>query len=344
MKAEALADRLFRNSTAALEMYGIYLGERLGYYRALADGGPATPAQLAERTSTAERYAREWLEQQAAAGLLIFHNGTFELPAEHARVLADRDDVLFGTPDVVQLARGARRLPNLVEAYRTGSAPPPLPWEPEGRAPSNRNLFLHRLGKEWLPAIDDVHKRLLAAPPAKVGDLACGLGWSSIAMAQAYPGITVHGLDLDEKAIAAATANAEQEGVADRVTFAATDAVELAGSFDLVTILEGLHDMTQPVDVLQQARNLLSDNGCAIVADTRVAEGFAPPTSLYEQYAYGWSVIACLPAVMGDPNSAATGTVIRPGTVRKYALAAGFTDVEVLPIETPDWWFYKLIR
>lgn len=330
MDADALADRLFANSRAALEMFGVYLGEQLGYYRALTT--PATSAELAERTGTNERYAREWLEQQAAVGFLTYTEGRFELPEEHARVLADEDDVHYGVPGAIQVARGARRLPNLIEAYRTGTAPPPLPWEPEGRAEANRNRFRHHLGTEWLPSISDVHKRL--SEGARVADIACGLGASSIAMAQAYPLIEVDGVDLDEQAIAAARANAERAGVADRVRFR-----ELTGAYDLVTIFEALHDMSDPVDVLHQARNCLSPNGCVIVGDMRVAEEFNPPTSPREQYAYGCSVIACLPASMGG---AATGAVIRPGTVRKYADEAGFASTEILPIDTPYWRFYRL--
>jgi len=223
-------------------------------------------------------------------------------------------------------------LPNLIDAYRTGTAPPPLPWEPEGRAEANRNRFRHRLGQEWLPSIEDVHKRLTEG--GRVADIACGLGASSIAMAQAYPDIQVDGVDLDEQAIAAARANAEKAGVADRVRFR-----ELSGEYDLVTIFEALHDMSDPVDVLRQARDSLSPNGCVIVGDMRVAEEFNPPTSPREQYAYGCSVIACLPASMGG---AATGAVIRPATVRRYAEEAGFIKTEILPIDTPYWLFYRL--
>jgi SAM-dependent methyltransferase len=344
MDANTLAERLYRNTSAALEMYAVYLGERLGYYRALAAGGPATSAELAERTATAERYTREWLEHQAATGLLEVADGRFRLPAEHARILADPEDVLFGTLASIDLARAARRLPGLVDAYRTGDAPPPVPWEPEGRAPGNRALFLNLLGKEWLPAIPDIDARLRADPPARVADVACGLGWSSIAMALAYPEITVHGLDLDEAAITVAQDNARQAGVADRVQFAATDATDLDGSYDLVTIIEALHDMKNPVAALRTARELLSDNGSVLVIDVRAEEEFTAPAPLHEQFEYGWSLVACLPAAMGDPDSAATGTVMRPGTVRKYATEAGFSDVQILPIKRDYWRFYRLLR
>jgi SAM-dependent methyltransferase len=348
--AGSLADRLFRNAAGALELYTIYLGERLGLYRALADSGPVTPAELAARTGTVERYAREWLEQQAASGLLAVDDPAAEadarryrLPAEHAGVLVDRDALEYGAVESIEIARIARQLPALVEVFRAGGAPPPLPWEPEGRANPNRARFINLLGKEWLPAVKDLDERLRADPPARVADLACGLGASSIAMARAYPKITVHGLDLDTRAIEAARRTAEAEGVADRVTFSAIDAGDLDDpGFDLITIFEALHDMSRPIEVLRTIRGLLATGGTLLVADSLVQDEFTAPAPLRDRFEYGWSVIACLPSAMGDPQTAATGTVMRASTVRHYATEAGFTDVEILPITTDYWRFYRL--
>ncbi|MBP2326751.1 2-polyprenyl-3-methyl-5-hydroxy-6-metoxy-1,4-benzoquinol methylase [Kibdelosporangium banguiense] len=343
MDTDALSQRLFQNVTSALEMYAVYLGERLGYYRALADG-PMTSAELATATGTAERYTREWLEHHATAGLLeMDEEQRFTLPPSHIPVLADRESVLFDTQHSINLVRVGRRMADLVEAYRTGDAPPPIPWEPEGRAESNRALFLNLLGKKWLPAIPEVHKRL-SAGPARVSDIACGLGWSSIAMALAYPELTVDGLDLDEMAISAAQQNAEASGVADRVKFSAMDAADLAGAekYDLVTIIEALHDMTHPVAALTAARKLLADNGSVLVIDLWTEEELTTPGPVREQQEYGWSLTVCLPGAMGDPTSAETGTVMRPATLRKYALEAGFTNVTIHPIENDKFRFYEL--
>lgn len=343
MDTAALANLLFENTTGALRMYAVYLGERLGYYRALADGGPMTAAELAERTGTHERYTREWLEHQASCGLLtVDSDRVFTLPAEHIPVLADRDHVMFGTQMTIDLARYGRRLGGLPEAYRTGDAPAPIPWEPEGRSNSNRAEYLNRLGKQWLPSIPDVHKRLSAG--GRVADIACGLGWSSIAMALAYPEITVDGLDLDDKAIEIAHQNAEEAGVSDRITFSVKNASELSSSdpYDVVTIIEALHDMTNPVDALKTARSLLALGGSVLVFDVKPDEEFKAPGPLLEQFEYGWSLVACLPHAMGDPTSAMTGTVMRPATLRRYAEEAGFTDVAILPIESDTWRFYQL--
>jgi Methyltransferase domain len=351
-RTEALVERLFQDSLGALELYTIYLGERLGLYRVLADGGPVTSAELADRTGTAERYIREWLEHHASSGLLEVDDAgaepldrRYRLPPEHVPVLADANDVSYGAFKGVDIVRAGRSLPQLVEAFRRGDAPPPQPWEPEGRAEFNRALFLNLLGKRWLPDIEDVDTRLRAEPPARVADVACGTGWSSISMAQAYPRITVDGFDLDEDAIEAARRHAEEVGVGDRVTFFVSDATDprVSGAYDLVTIFEALHDMSRPVDALRAALAMLSEGGSVVVADEPVEDEFTAPAPDRERYEYGWSVVSCLPGAMGDPHSAATGAVMRPSTLRRYATEAGFGDVEVLPIDSQDFRFYRLL-
>lgn len=341
---------MFRNTVGALELYTVYLGERLGLYRALAEGGPATSVELASRTGTVERYVREWLEHHATAGIVDVDDAAadprlrrYSLPPTHAAVLADPDHPLYQGYKGVEIVRAGRPLPDLVTAFRTGGAPPPLPWEPEGREEFNRALFLNHLGTTWLPAIPEVDERLQAAPPGRVADIACGTGWSSIAMAKAYPAISVDGFDLDPDVIAAATANAAAEGVADRVTFAVADASTLGGRYDLVTIIEALHDMSRPVEVLAAARTLLRDGGCVIVVDERTEDRFTPGAGLVEQCAYGWSVVSCLPAAMGDPETRATGAVMRLSVLRGYAEEAGFSGFELLPVETDFWRFHKLV-
>jgi 2-polyprenyl-3-methyl-5-hydroxy-6-metoxy-1,4-benzoquinol methylase len=350
--AAALADRLFHDMIGALELFTVYLGERLGLYRALDRDGPATSAELAGRTGTAERYAREWLEHHAASGLLEVDDPAagplarrYRLPPAYAPVLADPDDIRYRAFNGVEIVRAGRSMAPLAEAFRTGDAPPPLPWAPEGRAEYNRATFLNLLGTQWLPAIADVDQRLRREPPARVADLACGAGWSSIAIAQAYPVVTVAGFDTDPDVIAAARRNADQAGLSGRVTFAVADASGpgISGRFDLVTIFEALHDMSRPVDALRTAHALLTPAGSVLIADELVADVFTAPAPDLERYHYGWSVVACLPAAMGDPDTAATGAVMRPATLARYAREAGFRSVEVLPLQTENWSFYRLI-
>ena len=348
----ALAERFFKDALGALELYTVYLGERLGLYRELAERGPVTSSELAELTSTTERYVREWLEHQATSGLLEVDNSgvdaqlrRYRLPAAHIPVLADPDDLRYQAYKGVDIVRAGRPLPQLVEAFRTGEAPPALPWEPEGRAEFNRAIFLNLLGKQWLPTVAEVDRRLRNEPPARVADVGCGTGWSSIAMAQAYPKITVDGFDLDADALALAARHAEESRLADRVTFSVTDAMDpqLAGRYDIVTIFEAFHDMPRPIDALRAAHRLLAPGGSVLIADELVEDEFTAPGSDHDQYHYGWSVVSCLPSVMGDPQTAATGAVLRPSTVRRFAAEAGFRTVQILPIETEFWRFYRLL-
>jgi 2-polyprenyl-3-methyl-5-hydroxy-6-metoxy-1,4-benzoquinol methylase len=351
---DALAERLFGAALGAYELMTVHLGDRLGYYRALAERGQLTSAELAEATGTDERYAREWLEQQAVAGILGVDDVAadaaerrYGLPAGHAEVLVERDSLAHLTPMARYGVSFAQALPAIEEAFRSGGG---VAWEDfgalgrEAQGDVNRPLFTSLLGSEWLPAIPDVHERLLADPPARVADVACGAGWSSIAIARAYPKASVDGLDLDEESVALASRNVAESDVAGRVTVQVRDAgdPELAGSYQLVTVFEALHDMSRPVEVLRSLRGLLAEDGAAIVMDERVADAFTAPGDEIERIMYTYSVLCCLPVGRSEQPSAATGTVMRTDTLRRYATEAGFAEVEVLPIEHEVFRFYRL--
>jgi 2-polyprenyl-3-methyl-5-hydroxy-6-metoxy-1,4-benzoquinol methylase len=216
----------------------------------------------------------------------------------------------------------------------------------EGIAYANRAMFVNLMGSEWLPAVPDVHERLQANPPARVADIGCGTGWSSISIARAYPQVRVDGFDLDEDSIAEARANAEAERLADRVNFHLRDAAdpELSGRYHLVIAIECIHDMSRPVEALRAMRSLVGEDGAVLVVDERVGETFAAPGDETERLMYGYSVLHCLPVGMADQPSAGTGTVMRPATLRRYATEAGFSEIEILPIENDMWRFYQLIR
>ena len=212
------------------------------------------------------------------------------------------------------------------------------------QAALNRPVFLKVLGQEWLPSIADVHARLQADPSARVADIACGYGWSSIGIARAYPNARIDGFDSDAPSIAAARAIAEQHGLSDRITFTTRDAADpaLAGRYDLVTVFEALHDMARPVEALRAIRRLVADDGAVIIMDEHVGESFTAPADEVERFMYCASVLLCLPAGMAEQPSAGTGTIMRPDTLRRYASEAGFRDVEILPIEHPFFRFYRL--
>ena len=231
-----------------------------------------------------------------------------------------------------------------MEAFRTGGGIAYADYGEDlcgAQASFTRPLFEQLLGSEWLPSVADVDARLLAAPGARVADLACGAGVSSIAIARAYPRVRVDGVDLDPASVELARANLAGSGVEDRVRFLVGDAASprLTGRYDLVTVFEALHDMSDPVSVLSAARGLLAADGCVIVADERVADSFSAPGDDVERLYYGFSVLHCLP--VGMPG-AGTGAVMRVDTVRSYAAAAGFGEAEVLPIDNDFWRFYRL--
>jgi SAM-dependent methyltransferase len=350
---DALAERLFRATIDTLEIASVHLGGRLGFYRALADGGEATAGELAARTGTAERYVREWLEQQAVAGFLTVddHNAEaghrrYRLPTAYRPIFVDEDDLSYLTP-LATLAIGVcGPLEALLQAYRTGGG---VPYEDYGAdlreaiGAINRPQF-HNLVADWLAAIPEVDNRLRANPPARVADVGCGTAQSSIAIARAFPEVTVDAIDVDAASIESARTAVAAAGLADRVRPAVHDASEpeLGGRYDLVTIFEALHDMNHPVEALRAVRTSLADGGSVVIADERVAEQFTAPADEIERFNYGWSIMHCLPVGMLDTDSAGTGTVIRPSTVRDYATAAGFNGVEVLPIEHDFWRFYRL--
>jgi SAM-dependent methyltransferase len=353
-RAEALAERLFLDSLATLETVAVHLGYRLGLYDSLAGEGPATSAVLAGRTGTDERYVREWLEQQAMTGVLEVDDHeageaerVFSLPEGHERVLVDRDNALYLAPLARATIGALRPIGLLEEAFRTGSGVPYPEYGPdmrEGLAHLNRATFVNGLGTHWLPAVPEVHARLSAEEPARVADIACGEGWSSITIAHHYPNARVDGFDLDDASIEAARRNVSEAGLADRVRHFVQDASDpsLSGTYDLVTIFEAVHDMTRPVDALRNARALLAPGGVLFVADERVAERFEPTNDPTERFHYGWSVTHCLPVGREDEQSAATGTVMRAHVMEAYGLEAGFQSVDELAIEHDFWRFYRL--
>jgi 2-polyprenyl-3-methyl-5-hydroxy-6-metoxy-1,4-benzoquinol methylase len=348
----ALVERLFGAVLATLDVQSVYFGDRLGYYRALADGSPLTSTELAARCGTAERYTREWLEQQAVTGLLTTEASAgplerrYLLPPDHVAPLTDELSPNYLVPLARLLVSTGRSVDALVGAHRTGRG---VRWADQGdgvreaQAAANRPLFLGALGREHLPAIPQVDAALRAG--GRVADIGCGEGWSSIGIALAYPSATVDGYDLDVPSVEAARRHAAEAGVADRVRFVAADAGSLdeGSRYDVVTAFECIHDLPQPAGVLATMRRLAGESGYVLVMDERVAETFTAPGDETERLMYGYSLMCCLADGMAHQPSVGTGTVMRPETLRAYAREAGFTDVEVLDIADDFFRFYRLV-
>jgi len=351
---DALVERLLASTGGTFDIFTIYIGDRLGFYRSLGEDGPATSGELAARTGAYERYVREWLEQQTVAGILKVEDETtaaasrrYRLPAGHKEVLVDRDSLNYLAPLVQMVVGAVRPMHQLLKAYQNGKGVPYSYYGAdfrEGQASMNRAMFLRQLGSEWLSSIPDVHQRLMADPPARVADIGCGGGWSSIGIAQAYPKVIVDGYDLDEQSVSLAQANVAEAKLKDRVTIHRRDAgdASLRERYDLVTAFECVHDMSNPVGALRTMLSLAGEEGAVIIMDERVGDRFTAKGNEVEWMMYGWSVLHCLPVGKADRRSAETGTVMRPDILKQYAAEAGFCDVEILPIDNFFFRFYRL--
>jgi 2-polyprenyl-3-methyl-5-hydroxy-6-metoxy-1,4-benzoquinol methylase len=352
---DELVERLFTAGLGMAEVMTVYLGGSLGLYRALEQAGSMTAGELATGAGILERYAREWLEQQAAAGILAVEDATataderrYHLPPGHIEPLLDLDSPFSMAPFCKSFVSLSGALPDLLAAFRSGSG---VGWSAygqdaiEAQGDFNRPWLVGSLGTEYLPSIPDLHEVLLR-PGAAVADVACGVGWAAISLARAYPNITVDGFDLDEASIEIASRNAREAGVADRVRFEVRDAADpaLRSRYDLAVVVEAIHDLSQPVAVLSAIREMLKPGGTLIVADERTEDAFTAPASETERLFYTYSVLCCLPTAMDDPASAATGTVMRRATFEAYAKQAGFDGVSILPLEHDFLRFYRLDR
>ncbi len=351
---DELAGRLFMAGINAMEIFCVYIGDQLGFYRLLNKRGALTAPELAVLAGTNERYTREWLEQQATAGFLACDNPDaparerrFHLPGGYETVfvepesstqMASFSQILVGTVAPVQ---------QLLAAFRSGDGVPYADYGQdlhEGQARVNRPAFAHLLAQEWIAAMPDIVARLHDDPPARVADIGMGQGWSSIALAKAFPKVRVDGLDPDEASVAAAQENVRAAGVGDRVTMIARDAgdPDLAGQYDFAMAVECVHDMADPVAVLSAMRRLVGPGGTVLIVDERVPDAFAANGDEIERMMYGFSVLHCLPVGMADTPSAETGAVMRRATFRRYAEAAGYSGVDELPVQHDTFRFYRL--
>jgi SAM-dependent methyltransferase len=349
--AEELTERLLGDAVAAMETLNVYIGFRLGLYRALA-GTARNAGELADVTGIHRRYAREWLEQQAVAGVLSTvdddsdpYARRFLLPDAHREVLLDEDSTHYVGTLAGFVASIAAAMPHILGAFQTGGG---VPYDAYGEGARhgiggmNRPLFQAQLAG-WIAAMPDIRARMTDGP-ARVLDLGCGTGWSSIAIAEAFPQVRVRGVDLDAASVADAERHAAARGLVERVRFDRADAAHIdePDRFDLVCVFEALHDMADPVAVLRATRDLLAPGGAVLIADERVAERFTAPGDLVERLNYCFSVLHCLPATWAEGSVVEAGTVLRPDTVRAYAAEAGYGSCAELAIENDLWRFYRL--
>jgi precorrin-6B methylase 2 len=345
--AQALSSRLFRAMLATQESFTAYLGVKLGLYQALLDGGPATVEQLAARTQLAQRYLREWLEQQAGAGLLAvdepgapWSRRVYRLPPGHERVLiASADPLSLVSTAMLPLGGVAAALPSLLAAFASGQGVDPeaygSDWR-EGHAGANRAIYTELLGAWVRRYLPDVHRRL-AQQGGRIADVGCGAGWAAIALARAYPAARVSALDVDPGSVALARQNVARAGLGERITVREADAAEAGaeagrdedegpGCYDLVCLFDAMHELSRPGEVLRACR-ALAGAGPVVVLDSAASEDFHAPGDEIERFQYATSVLHCLPAGLVGAGAAGVGTVMRPATVHRYAREAGFSRI-----------------
>ena len=314
---------------ATLNAALVVLGDKLGLYKAMASAGPLAPAELAERTGTAERYIREWLNAQAAGGYVEYDpaSGRYTLPPEQTVALTEPDSPAY-LPGFFQVAVGSvLDSPRITEAARTGAG---LGWHEhvhdvyDGCERFFRPGYNANLVSGWLPALDGVVAKLEHG--ASVADVGCGHGSSTIIMAQAFPKSTFVGSDYHEGSIATARQRAESAGVSDRIRFEVAPATAYSGSeYDLVTMFDCLHDMGDPVGAARHIRGTLKTDGTWMIveprAGDRVEENLNPVGRAY----YGFSTLLCTPASLSQDVGLALGAQAGEARIGDVIGAGGFT-------------------
>jgi len=315
---------------ATLNAALVVMGDKLGYYRDLAAHGPSTPSQMAERTQTAEPYAREWLNAQAAGDYVTYDPATkrYTLPAEHAVAMTDPDSPAF-LPGFFQIALGTvHATEHIVAAARSGAG---YAW---GQADHDVHVGCERffrpnyhanLIESWIPALDGVEQKLIDG--GLVADVGCGHGASTILLAQAFPNSKFVGFDSHEESIITARERAIEAGVADRVGFEVASAQEFRGrDYDLVAMFDCLHDMGDPVGAARHVREALAADGTWMIVEPMAGDHVEDNLNPVGRVYYGFSTLLCTPSSLSQDVGLALGTQAGPARIHDVTSAGGFTQ------------------
>jgi SAM-dependent methyltransferase len=327
-KLNDLLGRFVGDLGATIAAGGVVVGHRLGLYRALADG-PATADELAARTGTHTRYVAEWLRAQAAGGYAEYDpaSGTFSLTEEQAFMLTDPDGPVY-LPGAFVLALGTLRAESqITDAFRTGAG---MGWHehhddvPQGTEMFFRPGYLANLVPSWIPALDGVDATLKAG--GRVADVGCGLGASTVLLAQAYPGSTFVGSDYHGASIEQARKRAADAGVEDRTTFEVATAQDFPGTgYDLVATFDCLHDMGDPVGAARHVREALAPDGTWLIVEPYAGDTVESNLNPVGRVFYGFSTYLCVPNALSQDGGHALGAQAGEAAIREIVTAAGFT-------------------
>ncbi len=345
-KLKAYITDVFGALGGAMTSAMIYLGDRMGFYKVLAESGPLTSQELAEKTQLDERWVREWIRQQGASGILEYRgDGRFELSAEGAAVLANEMHPAFGAGFFAQLPQMLHVAERLPEAFKSGRGLPYDAFGPEGAVGIERGFapwFRTLLVPMALPKIPGIVEALSAGVEA--ADIGCGTGVAVLEMAKAYPNTHFVGYDISSHALARANENLREAGVTNaRFANAAEEPIPDDGRYGFITTFDCLHDMTDPGGVVGKIRKALRDDGTWFVADIKARPSYEenvaknPMASMM----YGTSVIACMSSALSEPGGAGLGTLgLHPGLLQKMAEEAGFQSFDPLDLGHPVNAFY----
>jgi len=327
-RLQTFTDQVFLDLTACYGGVMVTLGERLGLYRALADAGPLTSEDVATRAGCAERYVREWLGSQVAAGYIEYDASaeTYTLPPEHAAVLADSESPTFMTPAFNVPASMWLDEDKAVAAFRNGAG---VPWGDHherlhcGVAAFYRNGYRASLVQEWLPALDGVVEKLEAG--ARVLDVGCGHGHSTVLMAQAFPRSRFVGIDPHDESIAVAVDEAFAAGVSDRVRFATGTATDHSESgFDLICFFDCLHDLGDPVGAAKHAHAALADGGTVMLVEPNAADAVEDNVGPIGRAYYAASTTVCTAHSLSEDVGAALGAQAGETRLAEVFAEAGY--------------------
>jgi SAM-dependent methyltransferase len=327
-KLEQFVGQFVTDLGATVHAGMVVIGERLGLYKALA-AGPLTAAELAAITRTDERYVREWLASQAAGGYITYNPQThkFGMTEEQALTLANEDGPAY-LPGAFELALGSlAAVPRITEAFRSGAG---MGWgEHEDRVFHGCEKFFRpgyaaNLVSSWIPALDGVQDKL--ARGAKVADVGCGKGSSSILMAKAFPKSHIYGFDYHDKSIEAARESAKRQGVADRVTFEVAKAKEFPGKdYDFVAVFDCLHDMGDPVGAAAHVRAALSDDGSWMIVEPFANDDLQDNLNPVGRVYYSFSTLLCTPCSRSQEVGMCLGAQAGEKQMQKVVNSAGFS-------------------
>ena len=330
-KLEAFVGQAVVDMGAAISGLLLHIGDRLGLYQAMAGAGPITSATLAQRTGTTERYVREWLGNQAAGGYVVYNpaEGTYELPAEQAMVVANENSPVFLGGAFEAIASCYADHDVFVDAFRTGAG---VGWHEHDERLFSGVVRLFRPGyaahlvDQWLPALDGVVEKLRAG--ASVADVGCGLGASTVIMAQAFERSTFVGFDIHEPSIEAARKAAAEAGVNQRARFEVATAKDFPGEgYDLVCLFDALHDMGDPVGAARRIRQALAPDGTLLLVEPMAGDGLEENLNPVGRTFYGLSTVICTPGSLDQEVGLGLGAQAGEQRLAAVLREAGFSRV-----------------